>query len=78
LIVFSIISWFIISHSLSLLILFGHHIFIMLHKHSFTKTCNFYINFLFIFHVSWPFTKWFSNQNFVWISCFMHQWYMSR
>jgi hypothetical protein len=40
LIVFSFISCFVISHNLSLLILFGHHIFIILHIHLFTKTCN--------------------------------------
>jgi hypothetical protein len=37
LIVFSIVSWFVISHNLLLLILFGHHIFIILHKDLFTK-----------------------------------------
>jgi hypothetical protein len=57
LIVFSVVSWFVISHSLSLLILFGHHIFIILCKHLFTKTCNFCINFLFIFHVSDPYNS---------------------
>jgi hypothetical protein len=57
LIVFSIVSWFVISHNLSLLILFDHHIFIILRKHLFTKTCNFCINFLFIFHVYDPYSS---------------------